>query len=237
VGDDELFIALGDTICEYDINAVLASPWSILGVKKVDDPRNFGVAEIDEKGFITRVVEKPAIPKSNMALVGLYKIKNSGILFQCLEKIINNNIKTNNEFNLTDALECMIEGGEKFKCFKVENWFDCGKKETLLQSNAILLQKFGGSISESNKFENTIFIPPVSIAEGCDIKNSIIGPHVAMGENTIVNYSIVTASIIGSFSKLYDVVLDDSLIGSDTEIRGEKRSLNIGDNTEIDLGS
>ena len=237
VDDDEMFIALGDTICEYDINAVLASPWSMLGVKKVDDPRNFGVAEIDESGFMTRVVEKPAIPKSNTALVGLYKIKNSKILFQCLEKIINNNIKTNNEFNLTDALECMIEGGEKFKSFKVENWFDCGKKETLLQSNAILLQKFGGSISESNKFENTIFIPPVSIAEGCDIRNSIIGPHVAMGENTIVNYSIVTASIIGSFSKLYDVVLDDSLIGSDTEIRGEKRSLNIGDNTEIDLGS
>ena len=237
VGDDELFIALGDTICEYDINAVLASPWSMLGVKKVDDPRNFGVAEIDEKGFMTRVVEKPAIPKSNMALVGLYKIKDSAILFRCLEKIFTNNIKTNNEFNLTDALECMIESGEKFKSFKVENWFDCGKKETLLQSNAILLQKFGGSISESNKFENTIFIPPVSIGEGCDIKNSIIGPHVAMGENTIVNYSIVTASIIGSFSKLYDVVLDDSLIGSDTEIRGEKRSLNIGDNTEIDLGS
>ena len=100
-----------------------------------------------------------------------------------------------------------------------------------------MLQKFGGTIAESNKFENTIFIPPVSIAEGCDIKNSIIGPHVAMGENTIVHYSIVKASIIGSFSKLYDVVLDDSLIGSDTEIRGETRSLNIGDNTEIDLGS
>ncbi len=236
VGDDEVFIALGDTICEYDIDAVLASPNSMLGVKKVDDPRNFGVAEIDEKGFITRVVEKPSIPRSNMALVGLYKIKDSTVLFKCLDKIISNNIKTHNEFNLTDALECMIENGEKFETFKVENWFDCGKKETLLQSNAILLQKFGGTIAESNKFENTIFIPPVSIAEGCDIRNSIIGPHVAMGENTIVNYSIVKASIIGSFSKLYDVVLDDSLIGSDTEIRGETRSLNIGDNTEIDLG-
>ncbi len=236
VGDDEVFIALGDTICEYNIDAVLASPNSMLGVKKVDDPRNFGVAEIDEKGFITRVVEKPSIPRSNMALVGLYKIKDSTVLFKCLDKIISNNIKTNNEFNLTDALECMIESGEKFETFKVENWFDCGKKETLLQSNAILLQKFGGTIAESNKFENTIFIPPVSIAEGCDIRNSIIGPHVAMGENTIVNYSIVKASIIGSFSKLYDVVLDDSLIGSDTEIRGETRSLNIGDNTEIDLG-
>ena len=77
----------------------------------------------------------------------------------------------------------------------------------------------------------------MSIAEGCDIRNSIVGPNVAMGENTIVNFSIVKDSIIGSFSKLYDVVLDDSLIGSDTEIRGETRSLNIGDNTEIDLGS
>ncbi|MEP6597509.1 MAG: sugar phosphate nucleotidyltransferase [Ginsengibacter sp.] len=237
VGDDEVFIALGDTICEYDIAEVLNSPYSMLGVKRVDDPRNFGVAEIDNEGFISRVVEKPAIPKSNMALVGLYKIKDTGFLFKCLEKIIANNIKSYNEYNLTDALECMIESGCKVKSFKVQNWFDCGKKETLIQSNSILLKKFGGSIAESNSFENTIFIPPVSIGEGCDIKNSIIGPNVAMGENTIVNYSIVRDSIVGSFSKLYDVVLDDSLIGSDTEIRGEKRSLNIGDNTEIDLGS
>jgi len=207
-------------------------------VKRVDDPRNFGVAEIDNEGFVSRVIEKPAIPKSNMALVGLYKIKETSFLFKCLENIIANNIKSYNEYNLTDALECMIEsGGTRFKSFKVQNWFDCGKKETLLQSNAILLKKFGGTIAESNSFENTIFVPPVSIGEGCDIKNSIIGPNVAMGENTIVNYSIVTDSIVGSFSKLYDVVLLDSLIGSDTEIRGERRSLNIGDNTEIDLGS
>lgn len=237
VGDDEIFIALGDTICEYDINEVLKSPYSMLGVKKVDDPRNFGVAEIDEDGFINRVVEKPIIPKSNMALVGLYKIKDTTFLFNCLENIIANDIKSYDEFNLTDALECMILSGAKFKPFKVQNWFDCGKKESLLQSNAILLKKFGGLIAETNSFENTIFLPPVSIGEGCDIKNSIIGPNVAMGENTIVNFSIVKDSIIGSFSKLYDVVLDDSLIGSDTEIRGETRSLNIGDNTEIDLGS
>ncbi len=209
----------------------------MLGVKKVDDPRSFGVAEIDDEGFITRVVEKPSIPKSNMALVGLYKIKDTSYLFKCLENIISNNIQSHNEFNLTDALECMIKSGASFKSFKVQNWFDCGKKESLLESNAILLKKFGGKIAETNSFENTIFIPPVSIGEGCDIKNSIIGPHVAMGDNTIVSYSIVKDSIIGSYSKLYDVVIDDSLIGSDTEIRGETRSLNIGDNTEIDLGS
>jgi glucose-1-phosphate thymidylyltransferase len=236
IGDDEVFIVLGDTICEYNISEVLDSQWSVLGVKKVDDPRDFGVAEINDEGFISRVVEKPAIPKSNMALVGIYKVKESKLLFQCLSKIISNGIKSHNEFNLTDALECMITGGAKFKALKVENWFDCGRKESLLESNSILLQKFGGTIAESNKFENTIFVPPVSIAEGCDIKNSIVGPHVAIGENTIVHSSIIKESIIGSFSKLYDVMLDDSLIGNDTEVIGETRSLNIGDNTEIDLG-
>ena len=85
-------------------------------------------------------------------------------------------------------------------------------------------------------FENVIIIPPVSIAMGSVIKNSIIGPNVAIGEQTVISYSIVRDSIIGSFSKLYDVVLNASLIGSDTEIKGETRTLNIGDNTEIDLG-
>jgi len=236
INSDEVFIVLGDTICEYNINEMLGSEWSMLGVKKVDDPRDFGVAEINEDGFITKVVEKPSIPKSNMALVGLYKIKDSKLLFDCVANIITNNIRSYSGFNLTDALECMISGGAQFKSFKVENWFDCGRKESLIESNSILLEKFGGAIAEPNNFENTIFIPPVSIAEGCDIKNSIIGPHVAMGEHTIVHSSIVKASIIGSYSKIYDVVLDDSLIGNDTEVIGETRSLNIGDNTEIDLG-
>src|SRR5688572_12790111 len=145
-------------------------------------------------------------------------------------------VKSRGEFSITDAIECMISKGAKFQSFKAQNWFDCGKKETLLESNATLLKKFGGAISNELSFENTIIIQPVSIAEGCDIKNSIIGPNVTIGEQTTVNYSIVKDSIIGSFADLYDIVLTHSLIGSDTEVKGESRSLNIGDNTEIDLG-
>ena len=236
VGDDEVLIVLGDTIAEYDIKEVVNTPHSMLGVKKVDDPRNFGVAEIDEDGFINRVVEKPAIPKSNMALVGVYKIKETGFLFSCIQKIIDADIKSYDEFNLTDALECMIQNGVKFQPFKVQNWFDCGKKETLLESNATLLKKFGGNINEKHSFENTIIIPPVSIGEGCDIKNSVIGPNVAIGENSRLNHAIIKDSIIGSYSNLYEIVLNTSLIGSDAEVRGVSRSLNIGDNTAIDLG-
>jgi glucose-1-phosphate thymidylyltransferase len=236
VGDDEVFIVLGDTIAEYNVKEVLDAPFSMLGVKKVDDPRNFGVAEIEEDGFISRVVEKPAIPKSNMALIGIYKIKETVVMFSCLKKIITKARESHEELSLTDAIECMIQNGAKIKSFKVQSWFDCGKKESLLESNATLLKKSGSTIPDIGKYENTIIIPPVSIAEGCDIKNSVIGPNVAIGENTILNYTIVKDSIIGSYSKLYDVVLDDSLIGSDTQIKGETRSLNIGDDTEIDLG-
>jgi glucose-1-phosphate thymidylyltransferase len=236
VADDEIFVVLGDTICEYDVKELLSLPYSVLAVKRVDDPRDFGVAEIGEDGLISRVVEKPQIPKSNMALVGIYRIKETSILFNCIENNIKNGIRSRGEFSITDAIECMISQGAKFKSFKVQNWFDCGKKETLLESNAILLKKFGGVIADDHQFENTIIVPPVSISPGCDIKNSIIGPNVTIGERTTVSYSIIKNSIIGSFADLYDIVLTHSLIGSDTEVKGEARSLNIGDNTEIDLG-
>jgi len=236
VGQDEIFIVLGDTICEYDIESVLKNPGSMLGVKRVDDPRDFGVAEIEDDGFISRVVEKPQIPKSNMALVGIYKIRETEALFSCLENNIRNQLTSYGEYNLTDAIECMIRNDVKFESFKVQNWFDAGKKETLLESNAKLLKKFGSNIAPDHEFENTIIIHPVNIASGCNIRNSIIGPNVAIGEKTTINYSILKDSIIGSFANLYDIVLTHSLIGSDTEVKGESRSLNIGDNTEIDLG-
>ena len=236
VGDDEVFIVLGDTICEYQVKDVLEMPHSAIGIKRVDDPRNFGVAEMDDEGLIEKVVEKPQIPKSNMALVGVYKIRESLVLFQCLEDNVRNLVRNRGQFTITDAIECMLQKGVKFQAFKVQNWFDCGRKETLLESNATLLKKFGGTISEEHSFENTIIVPPVSIAPGCDIRNSIIGPNVTIGEKTNINYSIIKDSIIGAFADLYDIVLTNSLIGSDTDVKGESRSLNIGDNTEIDLG-
>ena len=236
VDGDEVFIALGDTICEYDIKEVLESPTSMLGVQKVDDPRQFGVAEMNEDGMIEHVVEKPSIPKSNHALFGLYKIKESTILFDCFQQLVNDNIKSNGEYNLTDALDCMIKKGVAFKSFKVKNWFDCGKKETLLETNAMLLKKSGGYSINPELYTNSIIIAPVSIADGCIIENSIIGPHVTIGNNTTIRSSIVKDSIIGSYTALDEVVLDNSLIGSDAAVKGMSRTLNIGDNTEIDFG-
>lgn len=232
---EEVFIALGDTIFEADIEGVLAMPTSALGLKKVDDPRGFGVAEVDADNFITKLVEKPMIPKSNLALVGLYNIREGKMLFDALGYNISAQIKTQGEYHLTDGLMKMIEAGVRFAGFKIQNWYDCGRKDILLETNAILLKKSGFASSHVPKFENTVIIDPVSIAPGCNISNSIIGPNVTLGENASVHYAIIRNSIIGNFAQIDDVSLLNSVVGSDTLIKGLSQSLNIGDNTEIDL--
>lgn len=237
VNDHEpVFIALGDSVFDLNMKEIVEAPTSLLCVKKVDDPREFGVVEMEEKnGLIRRLIEKPLIPKSNLALVGLYKINESRELFEALEYNIEHNVQTRGEIQLTDALMRMIDNGVVFKGYKVTSWFDCGRKESLLETNAILLKKNGAHQSESLQSENSVIIDPVSIADNCKLSNCIVGPNVTIGENTTITASIIRHSIIGSNSTLDNVLLHHSLVGSDAMIRGTSQTLNLGDDTEIDM--
>jgi glucose-1-phosphate thymidylyltransferase len=237
--EDELLIVLGDTICDYNVQALMKNTTSMIGVRKVDDPRSFGVAELNEDDRVIRVVEKPLIPKSNMAMVGVYYIKETATLFAALSGHLSNRAENDDigEYHLTNALQQMLESGVRFNAFRVANWFDCGKKETLLSTNATLLRAMEEhSPMPEHHYESAVIIPPVSIAEGCIIRDSIIGPNVTIGEHTTIQSSIIKDSILGSYAVLEEVVLHSSIIGSDAFIRGLSQSLNIGDNTEIDLG-
>jgi len=235
INNDEILIVFGDTICEVNWQAVILSPNSTLGVKKVDDPRQFGVAEVNDKNKIMRLVEKPAIPKSNLALVGIYKIKETEQLMNCLQNNIENNVKTQNEFHLTDALMCMVSMGFEFDTFKVDSWFDCGKKDILLQTNQLLLKRGNFTSTNSELVQNSIIIPPVFIGLGTKINNSIIGPNVSIGENALIESSIIKESIIGPYAELYNAVLHNSLIGNDASLQGTVHSLNLGDSAEINF--
>lgn len=234
-GTDEIFVFFGDTIIDIDFDRVLASPNSCLGVKRVDNPREYGVVEYDKEGFAKRVVEKPTIPKSNMAMVGFYKITEVDALLNALDFNIQNNIRTSNEFPLTDGFMRMIEDGIKFSTISVNNWYNCGKREVLLKTNAILLDKEGYASHNLPYYENTIIINPVSIGKDCIISNSIIGPHVTIGDNAVINSTIVKDSILGNYASIKEAVLQHSIVGNDTAITGLRQSLNIGDNTEIDF--
>ncbi len=233
----EVVIFFGDIIIDANLNEFINYSGSCLGVKKVADPRQFGIVEFNEDRQVHRLVEKPRIPKSDLAMVGIYKIGNVETLLDAMEFNISRDIRTNGEFPLTDALMRMLEKGVDFKTFVVDNWFDCGKKEVLLETNATFLDREGYASSDLPNFDNSIIIHPVSIGENCRIANSIIGPHVTIGSNVMVDNAILKDSIIGNFTSIKEVILQKSVVGNDTSITGLRQSLNIGDNTEIDFSA
>jgi len=229
--DEPLFIILGDTIFDVDLEQVLGSKTSMLGVREVEDPRRFGVA-VTEGDRIIRLVEKPETPVSNLALVGLYFLRQASSLFNSIDHIINNDIRTKGEFQLTDALQHMIDLGEHFSTFPVRGWYDCGKPETLLATNEVLLQKNHKEIPRPGCIIN----PPVFIAESASISNAIIGPNVTIAEHVVVKDAIIMNSIIGRQSQVGDIMLDRSIVGNNAIVTAMGHELNIGDYSEIRMG-
>jgi glucose-1-phosphate thymidylyltransferase len=227
-----LLILFVDTIFETDLS-VLADVKSdgVIYVKEVEDPRRFGVA-ITKDGVITRLVEKPATPVSNLAVIGLYYIKNSQLLMSCLDELIRRDIKTKGEYFLADALQLMIDRGARFEARTVDVWEDCGKPETVLHTNRYLLEHGGAQETET---ENSVLIPPVYIERTAVIRDSVIGPYVSVaGEATIVR-SIIEDSIINERAHIEDANLRRSLIGTDAYVRGDSQRLNVGDSSQVDV--
>jgi glucose-1-phosphate thymidylyltransferase len=229
-GDEPVLIVLGDTVFDIDLKSVLKSKHSSLGVKHVEDPRRFGIAVL-RNGFISDLIEKPEKPKSNLVVVGLYLIKNGSLLKKCLIEEIDRDIMTRGEYQLTDALQLMIDKGEKFTTFTVDGWYDCGKPETLLSTNRFLLDK-----SKINKkIAGSVVIPPVFVAHNAKVNNSVIGPYATIGNNAEITNSVVKDSIIGDNAKVINCLLNSSLIGANAVVEGSFKKLNVGDSSEVNL--
>jgi glucose-1-phosphate thymidylyltransferase len=225
---EPLLIVLGDTIIKTDLKKVVASKTNVLGVRQVEDPRRFGVAEV-KNDRITRLVEKPEKPTSNLALVGLYFMLDSGPLFKAIRNIIEKDVTTNNEYQITDALQAMIGAGIPFRPFPIDEWFDCGKPEAMLETNRKLLKNAPGA----GPIEGSIIIPPVSISPGAEIVNSIIGPYVSIADRVVVHSSIVRDSVIAEGASITESMLESSLVGNNAVIRGGFKKLDVGDSSEI----
>jgi glucose-1-phosphate thymidylyltransferase len=228
-----LLIILGDTIFRADFDEVIASKISLIGVREVEDPRRFGIVEVDGKNRVTKLVEKPKQPTSNLAIVGIYYIKNPAHLYAQLESLIEREIRSRGEYQLTDALAMMVEDGQPLGVFTVDGWFDCGQPETLLATNRELLDLKG-----SNGMANTgtgVIIPPVAIAESATVINAIIGPHATVAAGAVVRNSIVRNTIINESAIVEDALLDASVIGDHAVVRGSFKKLNVGDSSEVEV--
>lgn len=211
VNDDEpLLIILGDTLFEADLSILNNAQENILYTFKVEDPKRFGVAVTDASGRIERLVEKPQEFVSDEAIVGIYYIKDVKVLKECLKYLMDNNIRTKNEFQLTDALEMMIEKGCKFSTAPVSKWLDCGLAETLLETNAHVLARNDNSASVSA--EGCKIVAPCYIGKNVQLKNSTIGPNVSIGDDAVVENCTLKDVVVWDGVKITGKNLDNVIV-------------------------
>ncbi len=227
---DPVLVILGDTILDLDLAAFMEGTDDTLGVKEVEDPRRFGVVETEDS-YVKRVVEKPAHPVTNMAVVGLYGFRSTGLLRKALSDVIASATTSAGEIQMTDALQLMIDRGSRMRAVRVDGWFDCGKVETLLETNRYLL----GKSSLKYEIDGSIVIPPAYIARSAVIDRSVVGPYVSVGENARISDSVVSNSIVADGATVDRCIMEDSLIGARASVEGTAKRLNVGDSSSVGL--
>jgi glucose-1-phosphate thymidylyltransferase len=227
--DRPVLIILGDTIFEADLHGVLAGGRHAIGVKTVEDPRRFGIVECDASGRVTRLVEKPEQPTSNLAITGIYYFTHAGPLFDALEELQRRDLKTKGEFQLTDALQILVSRGVELATFPVEGWYDCGKTETLLETNRVLLDKRG----DSTGIPGSVIHGPVVVAPSAVVENCILGPHVSVAAGARLRNAVIRDSIVNENASVEDMLLERSVVGENAVVRGGFKCLNVGDSSEV----
>ena len=231
VDDQPVLIILGDTIFEADLKGVLAGSTHSIGVKAVDDPRRFGIVETDANGRVTLLVEKPERPASNLAITGIYYFTHAKPLFDALEEIQRRGIRTKGEFQLTDAMELMVQDGVVLTTFPVAGWYDCGRTETLLETNRVLL----GKRSDTPVIPGSVIHRPVSVAAGAVVENCILGPHVSVGAGARLKNAVIRDAIINENATVEDILIEASVVGENAVVRGAFKVLNVGDSSEVNI--
>jgi len=228
--DGNLVVAFADTLFKADFT-LDTTPDGTIWVQKVDDPKPFGVVSMDDKGVITKFVEKPETFVSDLAIIGIYYFKDGANLKKELQYLIDNDIKDKGEYQLTNALDNMKNKGCQFKPGRVTEWLDCGNKDSTVQTNERYLEYLKGQdlVSKSAKVVNSVIIPPVYVGDDAEIVNSVVGPHVSVGKGTKIIDSIVKKAIIQEKSLVKNANINNSMLGSFASVEGTPLDLSVGD--------
>ena len=205
----------------------------VIWVKQIEDPRQFGVVKTTKDNVITDFVEKPKDFVSDLAIIGIYYIKDGENLKAELQYLIDNNILDKGEYQLTNALENMKAKGLKLKAGQVDEWLDCGNKDATVYTNKRVLElKYPNNhIAKTATLTNSVVIPPCFIGENVTLENAVVGPFVSVGSNSSINSSVVRNSIVRENTSIQDAGIDNSLIGNYVQYRQQLRDLSLGDYT------
>jgi len=219
VADQPFYCVLGDTILEADHGALLAGPDSAIGVCRVADPRRFGVATVAGER-VTGCVEKPAVPSSDLAMVGAYLFRDGAALMAALEGVIGDRQRTGGEYQLAAGLQRLLARGHVFRAVEVSGWHDCGERETWLQSNRALLDRDGAGEAGA-------------MGPRTRVSGSRLGPHVSVGADVEIEDCEIRDAVIGAGSVLRGCRLHGSLVGEQCHLEGVVGAVNVGDFCEL----
>jgi len=225
-----VLIIFVDTVFEADLTLINRTDADgIIWAKEVEDYQRFGVVVTDAQGYMTRIVEKPSTPISRLANIGLYYIRDTTSLWKGIDHVLANPANKG-EWYLTDAFQWMIEHGKRILTAEVGGWYDCGKLDTLLETNQILLEK---GAARRVDYPGVTIHDPVYIEDGVTIEQSEVGPNVSIEQGSRITGSRLRNSIVGRDARLNRVELDGSLLGSGVIVDGLQGSASIGDQSEV----
>ncbi|HTN44896.1 MAG TPA: sugar phosphate nucleotidyltransferase [Flavipsychrobacter sp.] len=226
-----VFIAFADTLFKATFS-IDKNKDAIVWTQKVEDPSAFGVVKLNEQNEITAFVEKPTEFVSDLAIIGVYYFKDGENLRQELQRLLDNDIKQKGEYQITDAMDHMLNNGLKFYTDQVEEWLDCGNKDATVYTNTRILDIKKDKeqlVSDSAKIENSTIIAPCFIGENVVVKNSVIGPNVSLEEGVMLENCRISNTIVQAQSIVKNMVLNNSLIGKNVNYSENPRELSLGD--------
>jgi glucose-1-phosphate thymidylyltransferase len=234
-----MIVCFSDTLLETDFSFLDHEEADVVAwVMPMDDPRRFGVAELDAQGWVKRFIEKPESMDNNLVVVGCYYFKSAEKLCAAIEKQMERNLTLKGEFFLTDTVTLMIEEGAKVRTQKAESWLDTGTIDATLETNKILLDEKANKTQNENA-DGVEIIAPSFVHPSAEVKNSVIGPYSSIGANCKIINSWIEQSIVEADCEIENAALSRSLVGIKTRIRGrgdgQPIQLNVGDNSDIFL--
>ncbi len=226
-----VFVAFADTLFKATFH-LDDSKDAIIWTQKIPDPSAFGVVELNEKGLVTGFVEKPQTFVSDLAIIGVYYFKDGANLKEELQYLLDNNIQVKGEYQITDAMQHMIQKGVQFYTGEVEEWLDCGNKDSTLNTLERILEIKKNTetlIATNSTITNSTIIEPCYIGANVQILNSVIGPHASIESNATITNSIISKSIIGKHTLVNNSILHNSMFGNYASYSSKQDEISISD--------
>ncbi len=225
-----VIVAFADTLFRADFKLDETKD-GILWVQKIENPEQFGVVKVNDDFIITDFIEKPKEFVSDLAMIGIYYFKEGSILKEELQYLIDNNVIKGGEYQLPDALKNMTEKGMRFSPGAVLDWLDCGNKNATVRTNKRILHynKDKDWVDPTVEIENSVIISPCYIGRNTVIVNSVIGPHVSIGDNSNIEKSVISNTIIQTNTSIINANFSNSMIGNYVDYKSETEEVSLGD--------